>query len=86
MSHLKRESTLFNSRKFVAHNAAFEYMMLRGHERGIELIDSMQLAGLSLGCAFGSRTLANVADRLLGIELPKEQQTSDWGAQLLSHG
>ena len=44
----------------------------------------MQLAGLLLGCEFGSRTLANVAQQVLGIELPKEQQVSDWGAEYLS--
>jgi DNA polymerase I len=79
------ELGLFNNRKFVAHNAAFEYMMLRAHEHGITLIDSMQLAGLVLGCEFGSRTLANVAGRILGVQLAKELQTSDWGARHLSH-
>jgi DNA polymerase I len=78
------ELGMFRNRKFVAHNAAFEYMMLRAHEYGIELVDSMQLAGLVFGCEFGSRTLANVAHQVLGIELLKEQQTSDWGARGLS--
>ena len=68
------ELGLFNNRKFVAHNAAFEFMMLRAHEHGIELIDSMQLASLALGCEFGARTLANVADQILEIELLKDQQ------------
>jgi hypothetical protein len=76
------ELGLWIGRKFVAHNAAFEAMMLAG--RPIELIDSMQLAGLVLGCEFGSRTLANVAEQVLGIEAPKEQQASDWGARFLS--
>ena len=58
--------------------------MLRAHEHGIVLIDSMQLAGLVLGCEFGARTLANVAEQILGVELPKEQQLSDWGAEVLS--
>ena len=61
LDHLSIETLaelgLFNNRKFVAHNAAFEYMMLRAHEHEIALVDSMQLAGLVLGCEFGSRTL-----------------------------
>jgi DNA polymerase I-like protein with 3'-5' exonuclease and polymerase domains len=77
---------LFKGRRFVAHNAAFEYLMLRGHEHGITLIDSIQLAGLVLGCEPGSRTLANVSNKVLGIELSKEPRTSDWGARYLSHG
>jgi ribonuclease D len=76
---------LFNNRKFVAHNAAFEYMMLRAHDHSIQLICSMQLASLVLGCDFGSRTLAKVADQILGVELLKEPQTSDWGTQILSY-
>jgi DNA polymerase-1 len=90
LDHLSIETLaelgLFDGRKFVAHNAAFEYLMLHGHERGITLVDSMQLAGLLLGCGFGARTLANVADKVLGIELTKEQQQSDWNARHLSHG
>jgi DNA polymerase-1 len=78
------ELGLFNNRKFVVHNAAFEFMMLRAHEHDIELIDSMQLASLALGCGFGARTLANVADQILEIELLKDQQLSDWGARSLS--
>ena len=69
---------MVNGRKFVAHNAAFEAMMLAG--RPIELVDSMQLAGLVLGCEFGARTLANVAEQVLEIEPPKEQQLSATGA------
>jgi DNA polymerase-1 len=88
LNHLTIETLaelgLFNNRKFLAHNAAFEFMMLRAHEHDIELIDSMQLAGLLLGCEFGSRTLANVADKVLGIELRKDEQLSDWGARSLS--
>ena len=78
------ELGLFNNRKFVAHNAVFEYMMLRAHEHGIALINRMQLASLVLGCEFGSRSLANVADQFLEIELIKDQQLSDWGARSLS--
>jgi DNA polymerase I len=60
-------------------------MMLRAHERGIALFDSMQLAGLVLGCTPGARKLENVAEQILNVALPKEQQVSDWGAELLSH-
>jgi DNA polymerase-1 len=70
------------SRKLVAHNAAFEWTMLGG--RPVDLIDSMQLAGLALGCESGSRRLANVAEKVLGVELPKGLQTSDWAAPELS--
>ena len=79
------ELGLFRGRKFVAHNGAFEHMMLHAHEHGIVLIDSMQLAGLTLGCEFGARTLASVAEQILGVELPKEQRLSDWGAEVLSN-
>jgi DNA polymerase-1 len=89
LNHLSIETLaelgLFKNRKFVAHNAAFEYMMLRAHDYGITLFDSLQLAGLVLGCEFGSRTLAKVAERVLGIELPKEQRLSDWDAEFLAH-
>jgi DNA polymerase I len=76
------ELGLWRDRWFTAHNAAFEATMLAG--RKIKLIDSMQLAGLLLGCDFGSRSLANVAEAVLGLEVPKEQQVSDWGAKRLS--
>ena len=59
---------LWAGRRFIAHNAAFEAMMLRARP-AIELIDSMQLAGLLLGCESGSRTLANMAQQVLGIEV-----------------
>jgi DNA polymerase I len=70
------------SRRLVAHNAAFEHGMLGG--RPVNLFDSMQLAGLALGCEGGARRLANVAEKILGIELPKALQISDWSAPRLS--
>ncbi len=70
------------SRRLVAHNAAFDHGMLVG--RPANLFDSMQLAGLALGCEGGARRLANVSEKILGIELPKALQVSDWSAPRLS--
>jgi DNA polymerase I len=70
------------SRKLVAHNAAFEVAMLGG--RPANVVDSMQLAGLALGCEIGARSLASVAASVLGLELAKGLQLSDWSAPRLS--
>jgi DNA polymerase I len=70
------------SRKLVVHNAAFEVAMLGG--RPVDVVDSMQLAGLALGCESGSRKLANVAAAVLGLDLSKTEQLSDWSAPRLS--
>ena len=70
------------SRRLVIHNAAFEIAMLHGLPR--DTIDTMQLAGLVYGTARGARRLANVAEKALGIAVPKDLQTSDWSAARLS--
>jgi DNA polymerase-1 len=47
----------------------------------------MQAAGLMLGVEFGGgRSLANAAKQFLGLEVPKDLQTSDWAAITLSAG
>jgi DNA polymerase-1 len=47
----------------------------------------MQGAGLLLGVGFGGgRSLANAAKQFLGSEVPKDLQTSDWAAVILSPG
>jgi DNA polymerase I-like protein with 3'-5' exonuclease and polymerase domains len=72
-------------RRLVIQNAAFELaFLMRLGIRPADVLDSMQLAGLHLGCARGSRKLENAAHELLGIELLKGQQTSAWGAERLS--
>ena len=48
---------------------------------------TMQAAGLMLGVEFGGgRSLANAAKQFLGVEVPKDLQTSDWAAPKLSAG
>jgi DNA polymerase I len=72
-------------RRLVAHNGSFELAMLaRQGIRPADVIDSMQLAGLHLGCARGTRKIENAARVLLDTEMPKGQQTSAWGAERLS--
>jgi DNA polymerase-1 len=72
-------------RRLVAQNAAFELAMLAC--QGVhpaDVVDSMQLVGLCLGCATGTRKLEHAALELLGTEMPKGQQRSAWGAERLS--
>jgi DNA polymerase-1 len=67
------------------HNAGFELRFFA--QAGIEIghfEDTMQAAGLLLGVY--RRSLEDAASAYLGIDLPKELQTSDWGATLLSPG
>jgi DNA polymerase-1 len=72
-------------RRLVAHNATFEMAMLaRRCVHPTDVIDSMQLVGLCLGCAPGTRKLENAVRELLGTEMPKGQQQSAWGAERLS--
>lgn len=72
----------------VAHNARFERDWIWQHF-GIDLgaiHDTMIMSQvLYTGTAHGknvSHSLANVARRVLEVELDKEQQTSDWGGEL----
>jgi DNA polymerase-1 len=85
----------------VAHNGAFELAFLRHHgvvyhqpspprrpRAGSRIDCTLQLAGLVLGVEFGGGglALADVALRLLQLDVPKALQLSDWGAQHLSPG
>lgn len=84
---------------FIVHNAVFETGFIQTAANGYRLppgrramgrVDcSMQGAGLLLGAersAMGGRSLANTAEKLLGITVPKDLQTSDWSAPRLSPG
>jgi DNA polymerase I-like protein with 3'-5' exonuclease and polymerase domains len=75
----------FERRKLIIHNAAFELAFL--HAAGIPLPRfecSMQATGLLLGTH--RRALDDAALAILEIDLPKQLQTSDWGADILSPG
>ena len=79
-------------RDLVAHNASFEEAWLR--EYGVELPQGMHdtmIAWMVLRQADAPRSpqqmlcsLGHVAREVLGEELDKEQQTSDWAAPTLS--
>jgi DNA polymerase-1 len=74
---------LFDRRVIV--HGLFEPVMLGA--QGVEmpdLIDTLQLASLVVGCALGARKLSNVAKEVLWLDLPKELQTSSWAARNLS--
>ena len=74
---------LFDRRVLV--HSMFEPVMLGA--QGVELpdlIDTMQLASLAVGCADGARKLSNVAKEILWLDLPKDLQTSYWAARNLS--
>ena len=70
-------------REIVAHNAKFELLFLRGqgvHPASFQC--TMQAAGLMLGVH--QRSLAAAAAVYLDWDVPKDLQTSDWGAAELS--
>jgi ribonuclease D len=72
-------------RKLVIHNAAFELGFF--HHAGIAVPAfecTLQAAGLMLGVH--RRSLDDAARHYLGIQVPKDLQTSDWGADVLSPG
>jgi DNA polymerase I len=74
-------------RKILMHNAAFDLAMLAA--QGVEparYFDTLQLAACAFGTGKGARQLKTVARRVLGIELPKDLQVSDWAAPALSDG
>jgi DNA polymerase-1 len=72
-------------RRLWIHNAGFEAAMLGAQGAVLpRMVDTMQAAGLLLGCATGSRRLENVCKQVLGIEISKGQQLSDWSAPRLS--
>jgi DNA polymerase I-like protein with 3'-5' exonuclease and polymerase domains len=78
---------LVSRRTLVVHNAQFELSFL--HHAGISIDDNgfectMQAAGLMLGVH--RRGLDDAALQYLGIEVPKDLQTSDWSTPVLSPG
>jgi DNA polymerase-1 len=82
----------------VAHNAGFECAFLQHHAQyrrpeyrrsfHRRLDCTMQAAGLIHGVGYHGegRSLETVAARVLGLDVPKELQTSDWAAEELSPG
>ena len=76
-------SGLFDRRLLI--HSMFELKMLGA--AGVELsdvIDTLQLASVSLGWAPGVRKLDSIAKEVLGVDLPKDLQTSYWSARNLS--
>jgi DNA polymerase I-like protein with 3'-5' exonuclease and polymerase domains len=83
--------------RLVAHNAGFELSFIRNstpayrtppaRRSRFRLDCSMQATGLLLGVERGGgRSLATAAEAFLGLQVPKELQTSDWAAPVLSPG
>jgi DNA polymerase-1 len=69
----------------VIHNASFEHLHFAA--AGIEIPHyecTMQAAGLLLGTR--RRSLAEAVSTYLGLDIPKDLQTSDWSAPYLSRG
>ena len=67
------------------HDAAFEHALLRA--QGIRLRRAwctLQMARLAYGAERGGLRLADIAADLLGVDLPKDEQSGDWGADRLS--
>lgn len=75
------------SRTWVAHNATFDLGWLQEHEIELAGVVHCTLVASRL-CTNGMPNLrhglAPVAERYLKIEVSKEQQASDWGAEVLS--
>jgi hypothetical protein len=77
--------TLLEHRSLLIHNAVFEHVMLLA--RGVHLRrtwDTLQLARLCYGAERGGLRLADIASDLLDLDLPKDEQVSDWRAARLS--
>jgi DNA polymerase-1 len=73
-------------RRLIIHNSAFELAMLGA--QGVRLRNTyctLLMARLALGAERGGLKLAEVAAEFLdGLELPKDEQVSDWSAERLS--
>jgi len=85
----KKLSLFFNNgdRFWLAHNAVFDLAWLQEHgiyPRGRVRCSMIASRLLTNGINPIQHTLAAVAKRHLGIEVEKEQQTSDWGKPILS--
>jgi DNA polymerase I-like protein with 3'-5' exonuclease and polymerase domains len=76
---------MLSRRTMVIHNAAFELNFLTASGLAIPCFeDTLQAAALLLGVR--RRSLEDVAQSYLGVDIPKGLQTSDWGAVRLSPG
>lgn len=69
----------------VLYNAKFDikFLLLNGI-RMSNVMDTMLLAGVLEAGLNNSLKLASVASRYLGLEISKDEQTSNWGADVLS--
>ena len=94
---LVRDSHWFRRQHLVAHNAGFETSFLQHHSRYRRHADrrprgrldcTMQAFGLLHGVGFQGekRSLESAAKILFDLDVPKDLQTSDWGAEILSAG
>ena len=82
-----REWCAAESRIWVAHNATFDLGWLQAHRIDLkgEVHCTMMASRLISNGKVGKRNgLAPVAEEYLNIELSKEQQASNWGAEVLS--
>ena len=82
-----REWCAAESRIWVAHNATFDLGWLQAHRIDLkgEVHCTMMASRLISNGKVGKRNgLAPVAEEYLKIELSKEQQASNWGAEVLS--
>jgi DNA polymerase I-like protein with 3'-5' exonuclease and polymerase domains len=75
--------------RIVAHNANFEELWLREYGRDFHLDDTMVMSRVLYGGTEEAKktrhSLADVVDRELGVELAKDEQTSDWSRRPLTH-
>jgi DNA polymerase-1 len=70
-------------RRVIGHNAIFDLVMLGAQGQApASVIDTLQLTAMHL--PLGRRTLEDVAQRFLGIPVPKTLQKSNWGTPELS--
>jgi DNA polymerase I len=96
--HLVLGSHWIRRQHTVAHGAVFELKFLAHHSRGyrppphrrvrFRCECSLQATGLLTGVGFGGETrrLDRAAKHFLQLDVPKELQTSDWGAVQLAPG
>jgi hypothetical protein len=71
------------ARRVVGHGLLFDLTMLGAQDLApVRAIDTMQIAAMHLPP--GKRGLEDVAQRFLGIPVPKALQKSNWGTPLLS--
>ena len=85
---LDRVLATLATKKMVAHNADFEEAWFRAYGHEVHLDDTLVMSRVLYGGTDGfqivGHKLEDLALRELGIELDKEQQTSNWAAPVLS--